>query len=92
MVYMKAIKRNGQLQEKSNYKDGELDGLYESYYENGQLSVLKSNLLGMKIRNPFKDYLCRFKDDATKTEKTVWTLVLIYFGYALGHVLVYYIF
>ncbi len=46
----------------------------------------------MKIRNPFKDYLCRFKDDATKTEKTVWTLVLIYFGYALGHVLVYYIF
>ena len=46
----------------------------------------------MKIRNPFKDYLCRFKDDATKTEKTVWTLVLIYFGYALGHVLVYFIF
>ncbi len=41
----------------------------------------------MKIRNPFKDYLCRFKDDATKTEKTVWTLVLIYFGYALGQVL-----
>ena len=34
----------------------------------------------MKIRNPFKDYLCRFKDDATKTEKTVWTLVLIYVG------------
>ena len=43
----------------------------------------------MKIRNPFKDYLCRFKDDATKTEKTVWTLVLIYFGYALGHVFFY---
>ena len=42
----------------------------------------------MKIRNPFKDYLGRFKDDATKTEKTVWTLVLIYFGYALGHILV----
>tara|TARA_B100000035_G_C20719058_1_gene430371 strand:+ start:196 stop:345 length:150 start_codon:yes stop_codon:yes gene_type:complete len=38
----------------------------------------------MKIRNPFKDYLFRFKDDATKTEKTVWTLVLIYFGFALG--------
>ncbi len=38
----------------------------------------------MKIRNPFKDYLCRFKDDAAKTEKTVWTLVLIYFGFALG--------
>lgn len=38
----------------------------------------------MKIRNPFKDYLCRFKDDATKTEKSVWILVLIYFGFALG--------
>ena len=41
----------------------------------------------MKIRNPFKDYKGRWKDDATKTEKTVWTLVLIYFGYALGLVL-----
>ena len=38
----------------------------------------------MKIRNPFKDYLCRWKDDATMTEKNVWTLVLIYFGFALG--------
>ena len=38
----------------------------------------------MKIRNPFKDYLCRFKDDATKTEKTVWTLFLVYFGYVIG--------
>ena len=38
----------------------------------------------MKIRNPFKDYLCRFKDDATMTEKNVWTLVLVYFGFALG--------
>tara|TARA_E500000331_G_scaffold313228_1_gene321753 strand:+ start:146 stop:295 length:150 start_codon:yes stop_codon:yes gene_type:complete len=49
----------------------------------------------MKIRNPFKDYLCRFKDDATKTEKNVWTLVLIYFGYALvqaGFALFKYIF
>ena len=46
----------------------------------------------MKIRNPFKDYLGRFKDDATKTEKTVWTLLLIYFGFALGQVLVKYIF
>ena len=45
----------------------------------------------MKIRNPFKDYLGRWKDDATKTEKTVWTLVLIYFGYALGPVLFEYI-
>ena len=38
----------------------------------------------MKIRNPFKDYLFRFKDDATKTENTVWTLFLVYFGYAIG--------
>ena len=38
----------------------------------------------MKIRNPFKDYLCRWKDDATMTEKNVWTLVLVAFGYALG--------
>ena len=49
----------------------------------------------MKIRNPFKDYLFRFKDDATKTEKTVWTLFLVYFGYAIGMAgiaLFYYIF
>ena len=38
----------------------------------------------MKIRNPFKDYLCRWKDDATMTEKNVWTLVGISFGFALG--------
>ena len=45
----------------------------------------------MKIRNPFKDYLCRFKDDATMTEKNVWTLVLISFGIALGKPLFEYI-
>ena len=38
----------------------------------------------MKIRNPFKDYLGRWKDDTTKTEKFVWTLVSISFGFALG--------
>ena len=38
----------------------------------------------MKIRNPFKDYLCRWKDDATMTEKNVWTLVFISFGFVLG--------
>ena len=38
----------------------------------------------MKIRNPFKDYLGRWKDDATMTEKNVWTLVAISFGFALG--------
>tara|TARA_B100000989_G_scaffold263788_1_gene215862 strand:- start:121 stop:273 length:153 start_codon:yes stop_codon:yes gene_type:complete len=41
----------------------------------------------MKIRNPFKDYKGRWKDDATKTEKFVWTLFFVYFGYALGLVL-----
>ena len=40
----------------------------------------------MKIRNPFKDYLGRWKDDATKIEKSVWTLVLVYFGFALGKI------
>ena len=38
----------------------------------------------MKIRNPFKDSIGRWKDDATKTEKNVWTLFLISFGFALG--------
>ena len=26
----------------------------------------------MKIRNPFKDYLFRWKDDATDSEKFIW--------------------
>ena len=38
----------------------------------------------MKIINPFKDYLGRWKDEATITEKFVWTLVFISFGFALG--------
>jgi|TARA_B100001248_G_C27280006_1_gene407179 hypothetical protein len=38
----------------------------------------------MKTRNPFKDYLGRWKDDTTKTEKLFWTLVFISFGFALG--------
>ena len=38
----------------------------------------------MKIRNPFKDSIGRWKDDATMTEKNVWTLVFISFGFALG--------
>ena len=38
----------------------------------------------MKIRNPFKDSMGRWKDDATMTEKNVWTLVFISFGIALG--------
>ncbi len=39
----------------------------------------------MKIRNPFKD-IFRWKDDVTMTEKNVWTLVLISFGFGLGKV------
>ena len=31
MVYILSYYNNGQLQEKSTYKDGDLDGLYESY-------------------------------------------------------------
>ena len=38
----------------------------------------------MKIRNPFKDSNGRWKDDATMTEKNVWTLVFISFGFVLG--------
>ena len=38
----------------------------------------------MKTRNPFKDYLGRWKDHTTKTEKFIWTLVFISFGFALG--------
>ena len=38
----------------------------------------------MKFRNPFKDYMARWKDDTTTIEKNVWTLVLISFGFALG--------
>ena len=26
----------------------------------------------MKIRNPFKDYFLRWKDDATDSEKFIW--------------------
>ena len=47
----------------------------------------------MKIRNPFKDYKGRWKDDATTTEKTVWTLFFVYFGYAFrdGIIWVYFL-
>ena len=38
----------------------------------------------MKIKNPFKDYYGRWKDDATMSEKTVWTLISVSFGFALG--------
>tara|TARA_B100000965_G_C19240514_1_gene604167 strand:- start:396 stop:602 length:207 start_codon:yes stop_codon:yes gene_type:complete len=30
----------------------------------------------MKIRNPFKDYLGRWKDDVTTKEKFIWSLMV----------------
>ena len=38
---MTGLRRNvpGLLRERSTYKDGEWDGLVESYYENGQLKT-----------------------------------------------------
>tara|TARA_B110001450_G_C17483955_1_gene425402 strand:- start:593 stop:733 length:141 start_codon:yes stop_codon:yes gene_type:complete len=30
----------------------------------------------MKLRYPFKDKALRWKDDATMTEKLIWTIVL----------------
>ena len=35
--------RNGQLKEKKNYKDGQLDGLFEEYYENSSQLLLREN-------------------------------------------------
>jgi hypothetical protein len=37
----------------------------------------------MKIRNPFKDYLLRWKDDATNSEKFICSVVCAAFGYFL---------
>ena len=41
--------RNGQLEQRSNYKAGELDGLIESYYEDGQLSIRANYKAGERI-------------------------------------------
>ena len=31
----------------------------------------------MKIRNPFNDYLGRWKDDVTTKEKLVWSIIIV---------------
>jgi antitoxin component YwqK of YwqJK toxin-antitoxin module len=36
---------NGRLSSRKNYKDGELEGLCEAYFENGQLRFLVSHSL-----------------------------------------------
>ena len=35
----------------------------------------------MKIRNPFKDYLLRWKDDVTTKEKIVWSFLIVFLSY-----------
>jgi len=35
----------------------------------------------MKIRNPFKDYLLRWKDDVTTKEKLVWSFLIVFLSY-----------
>ena len=42
---------NGQLKAKVNFKDGELDGLWEAYYENGQLKSSRNYKDGELINN-----------------------------------------
>ena len=37
----------------------------------------------MKIRNPFKDYLGRWKDNASKTEKFCWSVFLAFLGMSM---------
>ncbi len=42
MVLFEEYNDNGQLKGKTNYKDGERDGLFENYHENGQLSFKRN--------------------------------------------------
>ena len=37
---------NGQLKSRENYKDGEIDGLYEGFYDNGQLETRTNYKIG----------------------------------------------
>ncbi|MDC6461128.1 toxin-antitoxin system YwqK family antitoxin [Gammaproteobacteria bacterium] len=46
---------SGQLREKINYKDGELNGPYEVYYENGQLKEKGNHQDGERDR-PYENY------------------------------------
>ena len=53
MVRVKPYWDNGQLHEKSTYKDGKLDGPYELYWPNGQLRR-KFTFKDGKIDGPFE--------------------------------------
>ena len=46
---------NGQLREKTNYKNGKENGLYESYHENGQLK-LKGNFKNGEVDGLIERY------------------------------------
>ena len=41
----------------------------------------------MKIINPFKDYLGRWKDDANNTEKFCWSAFLAFLGMFAGRLI-----
>tara|TARA_E500000178_G_scaffold16880_1_gene16090 strand:- start:37 stop:165 length:129 start_codon:yes stop_codon:yes gene_type:complete len=41
----------------------------------------------MKIRNPFKGYLLRCKDDASTTEKIIWSMISVFFGMTTAYFL-----
>ena len=38
----------------------------------------------MKIRNPFKDKMGRWKDDVSFKEKLIWSLIISFSSVALG--------
>ena len=56
---MRSTTRNGQLQERTNYKDGELDGLWEYFYENGELKTKRTFKLisgRVKVHGLYEEY------------------------------------
>ena len=49
-----------------------------------KLSLKTFSYMSMKIRSPFKDYLLRWKDDATNSEKFIWSVFLAGLGMSIG--------
>lgn len=43
----------------------------------------------MQIKNPFKDYFGRWKDDITITEKIIWSMLSVMLGIALVNFIFY---
>ena len=43
----------------------------------------------MKIRNPFKDYLGRWKDDVTTKEKLVWGFLISFLSYIFFRIFIF---